>query len=279
MKSVAFFATLPAFLALAASAQRPTIAVVDFSADQETGLVHSLPDQLAEDLVKSGQFEVFERSKLQSVLQEQGLQTSGFVDPDAAVTLGNLTGLDYLLTGQINDFGREVRQFRGFGVDTQTTFFRLKAGIRLIDAETGRVVFAHNATAEEKESNTFSNRVIDTTMDTRLAEIVSEELIGALVAQGIASPPEPDAQLATITITSSPENADVEIDGVFYGNAGGQFQVRPGLHQIKISLPGYEVWNKKVRVRDGMTFGATLIKRVDERIEVDIDQTTQSSGE
>lgn len=64
--------------------------------------------------------------------------------------------------------------------------------------------------------------------------------------------------MVDVDIQSDPANADVEVDGVFYGNAGGPLSLPQGLHNVRISLAGYSVWEKKVVISSGSRIIATL---------------------
>jgi hypothetical protein len=250
----------------------PTMAVSDFDNRFDTTLNTIIPNVLTENLINSGQFDFFERERLDAILREQGLQSSGMVDPATAVALGKLSGIDYILTGEIVDFGREVRSFSGYGVRTDTVFYRLEAAVRILETQTGRIVFSKTERAEEKQNQGAGVRVSDTTIDTRLGRIVGERLTAAVLAAPVFQSEEPkDTALATISITSEPSNASVEIDGVFYGNAGSDFELTAGLHQIRVTLPGYEIWDKKVMVRDGAAFHVPLVRTADVRVEVQED--------
>lgn len=256
-------------LAETARAELPSIAVADFSCDRRTDLTRGLPDLLAEALVNSKRFDVYEREKLGSIMREQGLQSSGFVDPQSAVALGNVAGVRYILTGKIVDFGREARNFRGYGVNTTTTFHRLKASIRIVDVRTGRLAFIRTEEAEEKESSSQGLRISDTTVDARLVGKVAASLAKALLEDDSFAPAEAAAPaLASVTIASVPEKADVEVDGVFYGNAGGAIELPAGMRTVTVSLPGYEPWSKKVLVREGLSITATLARKVDVSVEI-----------
>ncbi|MEX0332531.1 MAG: CsgG/HfaB family protein [Puniceicoccaceae bacterium] len=257
---------------------RPTIGVSDFGTQYGRTLHRVVPNIITENLINSGQFDFYEREKLGTLLQEQGFQSSGMVDPATAVTLGRLSGIDYILTGEIVDFGREVRNFSGYGVRTTTVDYRLEVAVRVIETETGRVVFSKTEMAEERQ-NQGSTRVLDTTMDARLGRIVGDQLSQALLNSPVFAAPEekPAPESAVIHITSEPANASVEIDGVFYGNAGGSFELPAGLHQIRISLPGYAVWDKKVMVRDGASFHVPLVRTSDIRVEVEENTSISTS--
>jgi Curli production assembly/transport component CsgG/PEGA domain len=256
-------------MAAVRGADLPSIAVVDFTSDIHTALTHGLPDMVSDALVNSGRFDVYEREKLNSVMREQGLQSSGMVDPATAVALGKVAGVHYILTGEILDCGHETRNFSGYGVNTRTTFYRLKAGIKVIDVKTGRVLFSKKDGAEEKVSDSGGLSSYDTTMDSKLAEEVSGKLTKALMEDdSFKAPGESAATLIPVKVTSTPEHADIEVDGVFYGNAGDELKLPSGLHLVTISQSGYEQWSKKVLVREGLTIHATLAQKADARIEI-----------
>src|ERR1035437_2049473 len=224
-------------LSAARGADLPSIAVADFTSDQRTTLTHGLPDMVADTLVNSRRFDVYEREKINTVMKEQGFQASGFADPQTAVALGKVAGLHYILTGQIIDYGREIRDFSVYGVRTRTSFYRLKAGIKVLDVKTGKVLFSRNDGAEQQVTEGNNTFVSDTTMDSILAQEVSDRLVKALLDDDIfKDQKESVAALLPVKITSEPDHADVEVDGVFYGNAGGDIKIPSGLHLITVSL-------------------------------------------
>lgn len=76
--------------------------------------------------------------------------------------------------------------------------------------------------------------------------------VAPLLAAMITAPERPlkeGAELYVFKMTSAPDGADVEIDGIFEGNCTLETRLEAGVHAVKVSLPGYEVWEKKVRVR------------------------------
>ncbi len=257
-------------------AELPSIAVADFTSETRAdwewwkGLTHGLPDMISDALVNSHRFDVYEREKLTTIMREQGFQASGFADPQTAVALGKVAGVHYILTGKILDYGREVRDFTGYGVHTRTSFYRLKAGIKVIDVQTGKVLFSRNDGAEEQVAESSGMNSFDTTMASKLAEEVSAKLMKALLDdEQFKGQKDSATALLPVKVSSVPDHADVEVDGVFYGNAGGEIKLPTGLHLITVSLPGYEKWSKKVQVQDGLSINATLTKKVTERIEIE----------
>ena len=261
--------TLMVGVAAGRAAELPSIAVADFTSDVHADtqwwkdLTHGLPDMLSDGLVNSHRFDVYERDKLNTIMKEQSFQASGFTDPQTAVALGKVAGVHYMLTGKLIDFGQEVKNFAGYGIRTRTTVYRLKASVRIIDVQTGKIVFSRTDGAEDQVSDSSGLSSSDTTMATKLAQEVSDKLIKAISDDDQFKPKDSSGTGAMIPvkITSSPDHADVEVDGVFYGNAGGDIKLPPGLHVINVSLPGYDVWSKKVLVRDGLTMDVTLGKK------------------
>ncbi|MGC9450048.1 MAG: CsgG/HfaB family protein [Oceanipulchritudo sp.] len=273
---------LPFFLLLMAGSalsSAPTIGVADFGTHFDGTVDRIVPNLITENLINSGQFVFYERDKLDSLLREQGFQSSGMVDPTTAVALGKLSGIDYILTGEVVDFGREVRDFSGYGVRTRTTFHRLEVAVRILETQTGRVVFSKTEMAEEKQNQGSGTRVLDTTIDAKLGRIVADRLSSAILASPVFRVEEElPSEPAFVTITSEPENASIEIDGVFYGNTGAPLEIPEGLHRIRVSLPGFEVWDKKVMVRDGTNFHVPLVRSADIRVEVEEEKTVKTGS-
>ena len=62
------------------------------------------------------------------------------------------------------------------------------------------------------------------------------------------APQKKAGKMNVFKIESTPDGADVEIDGLFEGNTPMETELEAGVHTLIISMPGYEVWDKKVRV-------------------------------
>jgi TolB-like protein len=104
------------------SSGRKTVAVLDFTDLQGnvTELGRYLAEELSVDLVGDAKgFEVIERNQLKVILQEHRLSATGLIDPQTARKLGQLAGVDALVTGTITAFGDSVR-LSAKVLDTQT---------------------------------------------------------------------------------------------------------------------------------------------------------------
>jgi len=115
------------------SIPKKTIAITDFEVirgyDKTIGIVSM--ESLITAFVNSGQFNVVERSKLKTILQELKLGTMGLIDPNNAKEFGKLLQADLILIGSFADLG-------GYW----------NTNLRLINVRTGIIVAAF----EEKAS-------------------------------------------------------------------------------------------------------------------------------
>ena len=54
-----------------------------------------------------------------------------------------------------------------------------------------------------------------------------------------------------LDIASTPQGADIEIDGKFIGNTPSSISVAPGDHEISVKKSGFAVWTRKMSVSAG----------------------------
>ena len=88
------------------------IAVVDFTDLQGnvTELGRFLAEEFSVTFAGAGKgFEVVDRTHLKSILAEHKLSATGIMDPQTARKLGQIAGVDALITGTITPFGDSIR--------------------------------------------------------------------------------------------------------------------------------------------------------------------------
>jgi PEGA domain len=77
-------------------------------------------------------------------------------------------------------------------------------------------------------------------------------------ASGSATPPAAQAP-AEIEISSTPDGADIEIDGRFVGSTPSTIGAAPGQHQLLVKKSGFKPWEKDLTVSSGhVKINATL---------------------
>ena len=114
-----------------ASDTRPGVAVFPFTNGGSFGpgkedlepLQVGVQQLLLTELAQNSRLRIIERSILKGILEEQGLVTSGQVDPRTAARIGKLIGARYVITGAFMDM---------YGA------FRLDG--RIVDVETGEIL-------------------------------------------------------------------------------------------------------------------------------------------
>lgn len=67
---------------------------------------------------------------------------------------------------------------------------------------------------------------------------------------GQAATNDPSA-VSRLSVSSTPDNAEIEIDGEFMGNTPSVFKLAPGEHTISVQKDGYKSWEKKMKLAAG----------------------------
>ena len=146
---------LAVFAAPSFAADKPRIAVLEFEnkADNQYwwhGGAAAIQDVFVTELVKSGKFRVIDRERLDALMREKNLSLDGSVDPATAVRAGKLLGVEYFLVGSVTEYGADTAGGSGFGISVKRKKFTAAANARVIDTETGEILWADEARAEEK---------------------------------------------------------------------------------------------------------------------------------
>jgi curli biogenesis system outer membrane secretion channel CsgG len=121
------------------------IGVVDFENKTTYGqnrLGTSASDILITELVKSNQFVVVERDRMNQIMQEQKLGMSGAIDPSTAAQVGKILGLNAIVTGSISQFGEETEGSEYLLTQSKAQVVKCTVDIRVVDVENGRILYA-----------------------------------------------------------------------------------------------------------------------------------------
>jgi curli biogenesis system outer membrane secretion channel CsgG len=128
------------------------VAVMDFENKAQYGgwrVGRGASDILMTELAKTGKFSVMERDKLASVIKEQDLGASGRFDPSTAARIGKLIGVEYIVTGAVTEYGQSASGGGGGGVHVGKKGYHASVDVRMVDANTGEIVFADSASASK----------------------------------------------------------------------------------------------------------------------------------
>ncbi|HKV60562.1 MAG TPA: PEGA domain-containing protein [Candidatus Acidoferrum sp.] len=67
------------------------------------------------------------------------------------------------------------------------------------------------------------------------------------VAPALAATPS----TAKLSVSSTPDGADIEVDGSFVGNTPSDIDVQAGDHTVTVKKSGFQPWEKKLKVSSG----------------------------
>lgn len=125
-------------------------------------------DMLANRLVASGKFLVFERPDIEKIEREQEFLKSQ-----------NLIGIDTIILGSLTEFGRFTSGKTGFLSSTKRQIARAKVEMRLVDARTGHVFFS---AAGSGEANTEAGEIAGFGGKADYDATLNDKAIGAAVS-------------------------------------------------------------------------------------------------
>ena len=137
---------------VSAAGPKPVVAVAEFlnesgAAWWSGGVGWELSGMLSNELAATGDFKVVERTKLQTVLEEQNLAASGRVAPGTGAKIGKLTGAEYLIAGTVTAYEEGSSStgggvsFRGISLGGNSSKAYLAVDLRVINATTGEIDF------------------------------------------------------------------------------------------------------------------------------------------
>jgi hypothetical protein len=113
------------------------------------------------------------------------------------------------------------------------------------------------------ESNSFFEEMLLAIID---EQIKDRPLTVANANPGIsqsAAERSDSTPMASVSITSNPSGAEIEIDGRFVGSTPSKFDVAAGKYQVDIRKSGHEDWTRKLDLLQGanITLQAELVKK------------------
>ena len=131
------------------------IAVISFSDyPGKPGSGLQVADIVSMELLKLG-IDVVDRTSLDKVLREQSLGSSGLVDDYTSPEIGKLLGVNAIMTGTLTEWSTTVTDIQLIQGGAPANMPISAAGItmKLIDVETGQIIWSGNARASTTGNN------------------------------------------------------------------------------------------------------------------------------
>ena len=182
-------------------------------------------DELTTQLFQSGKFSVIERAQLDAILAEQDLGASGAVTTSSAAQLGQLLGVQLILTGSITQFSIERTSggFRGIG----GSYSRAESivDVRMVNTSTGEIMLAEEGEGNKRfGGGVFRGAGAEREFDAGIAQETLrpaiEQVVEKIVAQADQFAALKPAALAGEIVGAR--------SGSFYINRGENFGVQVG---------------------------------------------------
>jgi curli biogenesis system outer membrane secretion channel CsgG len=222
--------------------------VAVFNFEDQAGYGHrignGLSDMLITALVETKKFVVIERSELDQILTEQGLGMSGAVTPQSAAKVGQLLGVELMITGSVSEFGTTKKKVGGglgklggirLGVGKEKA--RAAVDLRLVNTSTGVIVGAEKA--EGEESTTSLDKVGMQGIDFHNSSTWDNTILGKAARKAI----DKSVKIIVKAMESVPWQGKVikgNPDGTLYMKPGSQGGVKSGM-TFWVYRPGEEI--------------------------------------
>ena len=244
---------------------RSNQAVEAFGITQD--LLSSYTEEVLTTLISSRTpFTVVERRKIASLIKEQDFNRSGLVNnSDMAVRLGELLGANYIITGSIVNIGKKQRNFRGYGISTQNTVYTIEISAKMLDVNSGVIATAGLYSAKMTVQDTNFSQSRNTGMVRALLKKALEKFakdMNKYYASNLQPQPKPVVVAKVkIPVSSTPDGADVEVDGIYMGSTPCTVEIDADkIVKVQVSMSGYKNWIKKVKGINGLKIKAHLDK-------------------
>jgi curli biogenesis system outer membrane secretion channel CsgG len=192
---------------------------------------------LTNELFKTGQFIVIERSRIDAVIAEQNLGNSGRVEPTTAAQIGRILGVDAVLIGSVTKFSvegesRSVGGFFGIGGNQTKKTATVQIAGRLISTATAEILAVGEGAGESRKSDSGGSIFGITTSsnsssDERLLGDAATQAVTQLASQINSAAPKLSS-IRPISPTIDALVADITGNQVVI-NKGGRDGFRPGM--------------------------------------------------
>jgi len=204
------------------------------------------------------------------------MRSKRIADPDDTANLIKYYRKDnarYIITGSLSNYRIDRKTINAYGIDRTTATTTITIDVKVIDTQTGKIVYQDSptqviTTAIPGEVSDFSEVYDWQGILRTVVRNASGNMIIALtrlnpyqlnVTPGSTYVPPSKAtytlaerELANpiptvvIKIDSTPQGADILLDGVFVGNTPAQIKVSEGEKKLTLKLRGYTPWENTI---------------------------------
>ena len=107
MKYKTMFSTIFTLSILIAQDPRPTVAILDFEGQGvDTSEVQTITERMRTEINNTNAVRLIERKAVEKIIQEQGFQQAGCTTDECAAEVGQLLGVQFMISGSIGKMGK-----------------------------------------------------------------------------------------------------------------------------------------------------------------------------
>ncbi len=131
-------------------------------------------DMIQTALVKTRRFDVIERTRLDAILEEQGLGVDGIVDKEQAAATGKIAGVNFILMGTVTKCGFTEKPIKIKNFEQTQKIIEFAVDFKLTDVHTGRIVLAdfvevNDVSSASTKGNSYQS---ETTSENYIANVM-----------------------------------------------------------------------------------------------------------
>lgn len=246
-----------------AAARNITVAVIDFDNRSNAPLPDIGP--AACDIITSFLFNmpgvtVVTRNRLETILREQNLNPTRLSTAGVS-RVGHLLDADAVVTGSVTRYDVERKTLSQYNL--LADIYRMSIILQIIDISSGRVLFTDEFKVERKNTYTDAKGAPrrplsrETELLHELLEHQASESVQSALRQ-LNAGVERAGELIAVEVTSTPEGAEILINGIFEGKTPKTLDLSASVHEIEIRLRGYAPWIRRVNIESGRRIEAVL---------------------
>ena len=246
-------------LASPVSGQKVRIAVLGFENQSSWqywrgDLGPAASTELVTQLVRSGEFSVIERERIDAVLEEQNLGQSGRVNPATAADIGRILGVQVVLLGSVTQFSINTRRAGIGGIGASFTEAEAKLDIRAVNTATAEIMAVAEGSGKKR---LVGLRASSLNFNERFDEGIALEALRPAVEDAAKEIVDHVDDFASITPVATSANIVGANAGAFYLDRGSNFGIEVGQR--------FEVLRVVDEIRDG---AGNLLDRITDRVGV-----------
>ena len=128
----------------------------------------------------------------------------------------------------------------------------VKATVEISDAA-GRQVYFNSYGGQTRSKAGGARAMIDRAGEGLADDVVKDAALMKVLSATTDAAGARAAALASVTVSSSPADADIEMNGAFTGNTPSTLKLQAGEYRIVVKKEGYKPWERRLKVASGAT--------------------------